>query len=733
MKVNVKYSDNKFSKTHKELVNNFIKFLQKEFPLKEDLKIEFLGKRYGEMSTGSRTSKSLIKVLVDGRLNRDIFRTLAHEWVHEHQRTILKREHGPDIGGQNEDEANAFAGRLIKMFEKEYPNLESKMYESKIEQRLDLLTESILLKEKESIKDNLIVEMKKIGIDRLPYGYSSLSRFIDSKTMDIHYNKHYKGYVKKLNDSLKDKSGEMSLEEIIKSINKFDDKVRNNAGGAFNHALFWKMLSPKKQLPKGEILKKIKKDFGNIKKLKDEFNKAAQDRFGSGWAWLYLSKDGKLKVMSTPNQDNPLMNVIKGGGYPLLGLDVWEHAYYLKYQNKRDEYISKFWDSVNWEFVNDLFEKYTNKQKLNESKIINEIAVRRKSKIDYLCKQSKNIDSPYCKLKEFRSNLNDDYLVSELERSVLILDQFFSKKNIGIFPKIVELSLNDKEKTVTFLELVSDFITDRDYNNDEVKKILSKLKNTTKVPEDIEGLLAYARQKEFSKYENRFVGPYFEYNPTKLQLNYHCSDDAKEKLIDTLMKIHDGKESIDFHFFRITGCLAQSFKSGSYYIKSDLKTKSDFKDENGDVLYPKGSLFEVKKMDPFIDSYLSEFFSIFKQSSISDKKSVVGDLYNQLIDKIYNWIIKNQSASNYLEKVKQQMSGIIYDNDYIVPIEYIQLYWSNKGQRGCNEKRLSIRFRIDPKFNEVVGYKFVDSDTLKTMKLKVPNSEKELVVCSENK
>ncbi len=271
--------------------------------------------------------------------------------------------------------------------------------------------------------------------------------------MDVHYNKHYKGYVQKLNKALKDKDGDMSLEEIIKSIGKFDDKVRNNAGGAFNHALFWKMLSPKKQLPKGEILKKIKSDFGNIKKLKDEFNQAAQDRFGSGWAWLYLNSEGNLKIMSTPNQDNPLMNIVKKGGYPLLGLDVWEHAYYLKYQNKRDEYIKKFWDVVNWEFVNDLFVSRTSKKKINESEEINEIALRRSSKIDYLCVQSKSEKSPYCQLKNFRDGLEDQYLIHELERSIFILDQFFGKKNVGTFPVIIQLALQDTNRTVNFLEL----------------------------------------------------------------------------------------------------------------------------------------------------------------------------------------------------------------------------------------------------------------------------------------
>jgi Fe-Mn family superoxide dismutase len=377
MKALITFDDTKFVKKDKELINKFVKFLQSEYPLKDDVTISLMGHRTGKMSTGARTNDSEIKVLAKNRLNRDIMRTLAHEWVHEHQRNVLNREHGPDIGGQNEDEANAFAGQLVKKFEKKYPHLEPKMYEMKsINSKLDLLSEQILLTEKQSIEETLLLEMKKIGIDKLPYSYSSLQRFIDSKTMNVHYNKHYKGYVDKLNKSIKDKKGDMDLEEIIRSISKFDDKVRNNAGGAFNHALFWKMLSPKKQLPKGEILKKITKDFGNIKKMKDEFNEVAKDRFGSGWAWLYLGKDGKLKIMSTPNQDNPLMNVIKNGGYPLLGLDVWEHAYYLKYQNKRDEYIKKFWDAVNWEFVEELYlsktKKDIQKESLKESQIITE-------------------------------------------------------------------------------------------------------------------------------------------------------------------------------------------------------------------------------------------------------------------------------------------------------------------------------------------------------------------------
>ena len=216
------------------------------------------------------------------------------------------------------------------------------------------------------IPKEILLEMKNIGIEKLPYSYSALERFIDSETMDTHYNKHYKGYVKKLNDALsKRKDGDLELEQIIKGISRFNTTIRNNAGGAFNHALFWKMLSPKKQRAEGEVYDQIVKDFDSFAKFKKIFSTEATKNFGSGWVWLVLTKTGNLKVMSTPNQDNPLMNVVKNGGFPILGLDLWEHAYYLKYRNKRDEYIRNFWSVINWEFVNELFKLRTEK-KINE-------------------------------------------------------------------------------------------------------------------------------------------------------------------------------------------------------------------------------------------------------------------------------------------------------------------------------------------------------------------------------
>ena len=198
-------------------------------------------------------------------------------------------------------------------------------------------------------------EMKKIGIEKLPYAYSALDRFINKETMDVHYNKHYKGYVDKLNKAIsKRRGGDKELEEIVKDISKYNKKIRDNAGGAFNHALFWKMLSPEQQKCSGDIYDKITIDFGSYRDFKSKFEEVAKKRFGSGWVWLVLDRNNKLKVISTPNQDNPLMDVVKGGGYPLLGLDLWEHAYYLKYLNKRDDYIKNFWTVINWKFVNKL-------------------------------------------------------------------------------------------------------------------------------------------------------------------------------------------------------------------------------------------------------------------------------------------------------------------------------------------------------------------------------------------
>ncbi len=189
-------------------------------------------------------------------------------------------------------------------------------------------------------------------LPKLDYNYNALEPYIDAQTMEIHHTKHHAAYTSKLNDAIKNTGLEdKSLEDIFRNISKYSAAVRNNGGGYYNHSLFWKVLSPKGGgLPKGELLEAINKTFGSFENFKTEFSNAAAGVFGSGWAWL-IKSDGDLKITSTPNQNNPLMDVARIKGVPILGLDVWEHAYYLKYQNRRPEYISAFWNIINWDEV----------------------------------------------------------------------------------------------------------------------------------------------------------------------------------------------------------------------------------------------------------------------------------------------------------------------------------------------------------------------------------------------
>ena len=188
----------------------------------------------------------------------------------------------------------------------------------------------------------------------LPYAYDALEPHIDARTMEIHHTKHHQAYVNNLNAAL-EKAPQLegkSLDELMKGINSVPETVRtavrNNGGGHWNHSMFWEVMGPKKGgEPKGKIADAIKSSFGDFAKLKEQFAAAATGRFGSGWAWLIDDGNGKLSITSTPNQDNPLME----GKKAILGLDVWEHAYYLKYQNKRPDYIAAWWNVVNWDGV----------------------------------------------------------------------------------------------------------------------------------------------------------------------------------------------------------------------------------------------------------------------------------------------------------------------------------------------------------------------------------------------
>ena len=198
----------------------------------------------------------------------------------------------------------------------------------------------------------------------LTYAYNALEGSIDAQTMEIHYSKHAAADVANLNKAIAGTPQEKeSLFQILSKVSTLSPAVRNNAGGHFNHELFWTMLTPVKNTqPSAQLTKAINESFGSMDAFKEKISKAGADRFGSGWAWLSVDKNGKLFVSSTPNQDNPLMDVVEEKGTPILGIDVWEHAYYLKYQNKRADYLAAIWNVLNWKEVSKRYENAISKK-----------------------------------------------------------------------------------------------------------------------------------------------------------------------------------------------------------------------------------------------------------------------------------------------------------------------------------------------------------------------------------
>jgi superoxide dismutase, Fe-Mn family len=201
--------------------------------------------------------------------------------------------------------------------------------------------------------------MAKHELPPLPYQFNALEPYIDAQTMEIHHDKHHGAYVTNLNKAIEGTDMEkMSLEELLQFVSKHPVAVRNNGGGHYNHSMFWKLMKANGGgNPSGALASAIDSAFGSFDEFKKKFSDAGTGRFGSGWAWLIIGTDGKLAITSTPNQDNPLMDVAEVKGTPILGLDVWEHAYYLKYQNRRPEYITNFWNVVNWDEVTSNFNK----------------------------------------------------------------------------------------------------------------------------------------------------------------------------------------------------------------------------------------------------------------------------------------------------------------------------------------------------------------------------------------
>ena len=196
----------------------------------------------------------------------------------------------------------------------------------------------------------------------LPYAYDALEPYIDAKTMEIHYDKHHRAYFNNYVNAVKGTALEhLPVEKVFAEVSKAGDAVRNNGGGFYNHVVFWKNLGKGSAGPSPELSAALTKAFGSFEKFKETFSNSAKTRFGSGWAWLYLTPDKNVAVGSTPNQDNPLMDLSPVKGTPLLTLDVWEHAYYLKYQNRRPDYVEAFWNVVNWDEVNNRYKKALNK------------------------------------------------------------------------------------------------------------------------------------------------------------------------------------------------------------------------------------------------------------------------------------------------------------------------------------------------------------------------------------
>ncbi len=378
-------------------------------------------------------------------------------------------------------------------------------------------------------------------------------------------------------------------------------------------------------------------------------------------------------------------------------------------------------------------EKIEESKKLNilvtdsQYKILNE-TVNQDNIILKLCGRDKEFNI-FCSLFDYYTTLNSD-LQTDLVTSIEELNDYFRIKKVGMFPAIVKLALQTPEKTVNYLKLIAEFIDDKKFDKTETKRILNKQKNRTDISvDDVDQLVRDARKLEHQKYEERFHGNFFKKKTTFLRLDYTCDDDVKETLFEILTRVGSKERTIDEVFEQVKRCILKTFEKGIYYVKADLESSTDFTC-SGETIFSAGSNFEVKKMDPFVDSYLSEFLSIFKETEKIQFKGQYIEIYNELIQRLYEWLDSSKEAESYLDKVKSQISAIIYEYDIIVPMKYIELYWSNKGARGCGEKRLSIRFRIkQDEGDSLQTYKFINQSVLTPIVKRITSNEKEKVIC----
>jgi hypothetical protein len=353
--------------------------------------------------------------------------------------------------------------------------------------------------------------------------------------------------------------------------------------------------------------------------------------------------------------------------------------------------------------------------------------------LNTLYKETRKKNNSAIKLLALRSSLTDQKLITDLNRSIETLYKFFNRKNSGLLPKILELSLIDRNKTINDLKVIADFINDEEFNDDVTKKQLLKIRNMSIVPDDLEDILKNVREKEYSKYEKEFEGDYFDLSRTALSLQYKCGEDLDNNFLEKIQRFKSVSTD-DFQklLLKIKNCVKSSL-SDKVVIKSDIVSKTPlYVVDNGKKteVFPSGSNFEVKKMDVNIDSYLSEFFSIFKQSKNKQYKGSHLEIYNSVIRGLYEWV--KGEGQEYLDSIKNNMEGIVYENYTIVPIKFIDFYWSNVGQRGCNELRLSIRFRIKPEYQNKTIDTYIfnkNSDILEKKQLYVAKKEVEKVVC----
>ena len=395
----------------------------------------------------------------------------------------------------------------------------------------------------------------------------------------------------------------------------------------------------------------------------------------------------------------------------------------------------------------DIPEKGKKKEKLDENKHFNYIMEqindgdKKEDFIYYLCNQAtkrKLKSSPFCDLKTY---YDQTPAKEKVLSAILTIHKFLVEGthglNRGVFPKLVRISLNTEDPAQT-LYIIAEFINDKTYDKDETKIKLKKYKGKDYAPLNLDDFLTVIRSKEYSQYEDSLTKNELKLTRTVLQLEYNCTDDIDMtliKLLEVIKKSDDDKKYEKFNeiFTKVTNCLYSFMNSDDKVIKADAlyDLESPMMYDGNPVIMP-GDYIEIKKMDPEVDSYLSEFFSIFKQSKLAKtKKKDYIILYNYFVDMLFEWILTNGEV--YRQKVLDGMSGIIYDKNVFVPRDQIDVYWSNKGQRGCDERRLSLRFRLKPGLKNMVGYvyepgKGVDSLT-KTEVRDLPQEFKERNVC----